>query len=400
MSTELQNNEVAALSQLPPSLAIMKMENDTIQALATARPRDYSMIKKDLAEQLEMFPILATEAIYQKPVGREDDICKNCGSVCFRDKKTKKRAFECWKCKSKDIAEGAMKFAEGLSIRSAETLAEVCGYNRVRSDVTPLDATTVKVEATYTDYQRGRLWQDGGIVSKLARGRDGQVYTIDDDRFYNVVLKAEKSKYVREVIVRSLPAGLKAWWREECERLAEKVLDDETVQKIVNQFASKQVSLEHLEALLGKTIAKGWTKQDRQILVGVWTAIRDGETTVYEVFDIEPPKPKNSAGNGGTSPGDNAAGTGTVTGADLTKPKATEQPKDELPKEQPAPKEEPLDGSREAFFADIQRRYDDVTSMGKFLSLNKEIAEQCQGEAEQLRHEGIANAAKERIRKK
>jgi hypothetical protein len=65
-----------------------------------------------------------------------------------------------------------------------------------------------------------------------------------------------------------------------------KLLSSETVEKIVNSFQGIGVSLAQLENLLAKPIAQGWTTDDRMTLQQVYTAIRDGETTVGEAFGV------------------------------------------------------------------------------------------------------------------
>ncbi len=411
MSTDLSvPGQVESIAAMPRDMAIMKMENDSIMSLAAARPRDYVMIKKDLRAQLVEFPVLATEAIYNKPVGRAEDICQDCGSTNFPDKKTKKTVAKCWKCGQPNVKAGEMKYAQGLSVRAAETLAECCGFNSIRCDVTPLDETTVKVNASYTDYQRGRTWHDGGIVSKMMKKRDGSMEMINEDRFYNVILKAEKSKYLREVIVRSLPAGLKAWFWEECEKISSDLLDDKTIDRIVGQFSGKNVTPEMLEQLLGVTRAIGWTKAHRQTLLGVWNAIKDGETTVAEAFGLESGSPPKQ-------PENTTEGAGQVTGSDLTGGKAstTERPgttpgatSETTPgasdQAQGAAKPTPVEiqntDDREQFFASVQSALDGVTAMGKFLAVNKEVEAMLRDESETLRYEGMAKTARERVRAK
>lgn len=242
-----------------PELLQLKMENETIMAECRLHPRDFDSIKADLLEQLQAFPELATDAIYHKPVGKDQN--------------------------------GNEKFATGLSVRAAEALAEAYGYNRIRSDVSELDADKVKVEATFTDYQKGRVWQDAGILSKTYKDRYGKPARWNDDRFYNVVVKAEVSKRVREVIMRSVNTGLKAWFENECDKISAGLLDDKTINKILDQYASKSVTLEMLEGLVGRPRAMGWTQVDRQRLLGVWNAIRDGETSVAEAFGDKATKP-------------------------------------------------------------------------------------------------------------
>lgn len=259
-----------------PEVVQMRLENETMMAECRVRPRNFEAIKEELLEQLKAFPDLATDAIYAKPVG-------------------------------KDQSTGEQKYARGLSIRAAETLAEAYGYNRIRSDVSEIDGDKVKVEATFTDFQRGRIWQDAGILSKTYKDRFGKPQRWNDDRFYNVVVKAEVSKRVREVITRSVNSGLKAWFESECEKISAGLLDDDTIEKIVKQYASRSVTVEMLEGLIGRPRAMGWTQVDRQQLLGIWNALKDGETTVAEAFGDRPaqelPKPKKDAPSP-TLPGD------------------------------------------------------------------------------------------------
>jgi hypothetical protein len=243
-----------------PELLQMKMENETIMTECRLHPRNFDTIKRDLLEQLQAFPELATDAIYEKPVG-------------------------------KDQQSGEQKYVRGLSIRAAEALAEAYGYNRIRSDVSELDGDKVKVEATFTDYQKGRVWQDAGILSKTYKDRYGKPARWNDDRFYNVVVKAEVSKRVREVIMRSVNTGLKAWFESECEKISAGLLDDKTVGKIVDQYATKQVTVEMLEKLVGRPRSMGWMQNDRARLLNIWNAIKDGETSIDEVFGDKPTKP-------------------------------------------------------------------------------------------------------------
>lgn len=242
-----------------PELMQLKMENEVIMAECRLHPRDFDSIKADILEQLQAFPELATDAIYEKPVG-------------------------------KDNQTGQQKFVRGLSIRAAEALAEAYGYNRIRSDVSEIDADKVKVEATFTDYQKGRVWQDAGILSKTYKDRFGKPARWNDDRFYNVVVKAEVSKRIREVIMRSVNTGLKAWFESKCEEISAGLLDDKTIEKIVAQYQTKSVTVEALETLIGRPRSMGWTQVDRQRLLAIWTAIKDGETTIAEVFADKPAK--------------------------------------------------------------------------------------------------------------
>ncbi len=117
----------------------------------------------------------------------------------------------------------------------------------------------------------------------------------NDDRFYNVILKAELSKRVREAVMRSVPPGVRSELQSLAERMVAKLLSSETVEKIVQSFAGIGVSLAQLENLLAKPIAQGWTTDDRVTLQQVFTAIRDGETTVGEAFGSQQAERKSEA---------------------------------------------------------------------------------------------------------
>ena len=236
-----------------PELLQMRMENETMMAECRVRPRNHESIKAELIEQLRAYPSFARDAIYNKPVGRDEH--------------------------------GVMKFARNLSIRAAEAIAEAYGYCRIRSDVTVVDEDTVRIEASFIDYQKCRCWQDAGLLSKFYKTKQGRIARIPDDRFFNLVVKAEVSKRIREVITRSVPPGLRSELFEMAERQIDELLDDKTMDKILGQFSSKGVTLDQIETHIGRTRKAGWTKGDRRNLLGVWNAIKDGETTVAEAFE-------------------------------------------------------------------------------------------------------------------
>lgn len=269
-------------------LALIRIEHELICSQAQARPRNHLSICNDIKAQLEAYPSFAREAIYNKPVG-------------------------------------SGKFARGLSIRAAEAVAEAYGYNSISCEVIPLDADTVKVVAQFTDYQKGRFWRDGGIVSKWYKSKSGKMEKIADDRFYGVTVKAEASRRIREVILRSVPPGLRSELEELAERKIDELLDDSTVAKMITTFGQLGVTQEMLEKRVGRLLSSGWTKEDRRLLLGLHTAIKDGETTVAEAFAEEKADPPQQKRN--------------VTAADLT---GTEQtgPKEPPPggdtKTQPA----------------------------------------------------------------
>jgi len=242
---------------------LIKMENESLMMAAQVRPRNNKAVMQELLDQIEAYPSFAESVMYAKPIGADKS--------------------------------GRMQYARGLSIRAAEAIAAAWGYNRIEQTVEPLDDDRVRVTATFTDFQSGRIWRDSGIVSKWYRSRGGQMTKHNDDRFYNVILKAELSKRVREAVMRSVPPGVRSELQSLAERMVAKLLSSETVEKIVQSFAGIGVSLAQLENLLAKPIAQGWTTDDRVTLQQVFTAIRDGETTVGEAFGSQQAERKSEA---------------------------------------------------------------------------------------------------------
>lgn len=258
---ETMTNEISMAKQLQSTdVTLMKMENETIATLAAANPRNHQSIKEEMRQQMESYPSFAESLIYSVPVGKDYN--------------------------------GQMKYARGLSIRAAEAVAEAYGYNRVRCEVDPIDDETVKVTATFTDLQRGRVWQDVGIVSKFYKSRNGQMQKHNDERFYGLVVKAEMSKRVREVILRCVSSGLRSELQAMAERYMAKVLSGDGVSKIVDSFARIGVEVETLENYIGRPVGAGWTEDDRVTLLSIYNAIKDGQVTVAMAFSEKPVETK------------------------------------------------------------------------------------------------------------
>lgn len=289
-------SQVKSIANLPPNLAILKMENDAIQSMAAARPRNYEEIKGELLATLKEFPEFADVAIYSKPVGQVADIKCACGHQYEAPiaKSAPNKDYACTRCATQNKipkdARPRQKFARGLSIRAAEALSEAYGFNRTRGDVMPQPDGTVKIEAIFCDYQKARIWQDAGIVSPFTKW--GKT---DDDRFHNTIVKAEKSKLIREVIVRSVNAGLKAWFYAECDKAQTPLLTEDKINTILTAFGKFGVTQSMLEDLLGKTRAEGWNEEDKKNLSGVHAGLKNGEQTIADVFGQPTPEKKEVA---------------------------------------------------------------------------------------------------------
>lgn len=245
----IDSKSVQGISQ---DYQLVKMQSEQIASMAQVRPRNNRQVIADLLEQVELSPAFASECVYAKPVGKNE--------------------------------RGEMQYARGLSIRAAEAIASSWGYNSIEQSVEALDDDSVKIAVVFFDYQTGRRWSDAVIVSKFYRDRSGKMTRHSEDRFHNIIIKAEKSKLLREVIIRSVNPAIRMELQSKAESVIAKMLSDDTVEKIVQSFSGIGVGLAQLENLLGKPMKSGWTVDDRMILHQVFTAIREGETTVAEAF--------------------------------------------------------------------------------------------------------------------
>jgi hypothetical protein len=306
---------IDAVANLPRDIAIIKMDNDSMIAMAAARPRDYGEIVEEIKNQLSHFKSFAVSAMYAKPVGKMDK-CPSCGAQTFY----KDRCPGCG-------AEVPQKIARGLSIRAAEALAVAYKYNRI--DVEPEDiegGEKVRLTCSFVDYQTGRVVRDSIIVSKSYKTRNGQTQRIPDDRFYDVVLKAKKSILIRDCIMKMIPPGMRSELETCVEEQLAQFLDENTVTAIVANFSQKNVSPEMLERYFGKRL-NSLTKDDRLTLASMWTGLKDGETTVDELFgsgkpEIAPPQKKQPEQQQDTTPPSEPDSTqydalSSVQGADI-----------------------------------------------------------------------------------
>jgi hypothetical protein len=306
--------QVEALTNLPEGLAIIKMDNDSMIAMAKASPRDYTAIVEDIKAQLRAFRPFAEQAMYAKPVG-VSEVCP-CGA------ENRKYAKQCPVCHQKI----PQKIARGLSIRAAEALAVSYKYNRIDSTVEDIDdGDKVRLTVSFVDYQTGRVVRDSTVVSKMMRRYDGSTSRIPDDRFYSVVVKAKRSIVLRDCIMKMIPPGLRGELELCVSEQLNKLLTPETVKKLVASFASKKVTVEMLEGAIGKKLA-AFDQDDKATLAGFWNSLETGEATVAELFgdddeeaDVEPTGHKVPKGyDEAIKLGDTAKAQGLIGGDGFT----------------------------------------------------------------------------------
>lgn len=230
---------------------LVRLENTTQMSIAIQQPRDEMKILQASLKELETYPSMAEEAIYSKPVGKDDS--------------------------------GKMKHAEGLSIRTAESLANRWKNSAYGGDIVSEDEEAATIAAVFLDYENNTRHVVQKRVSKFYKQKGkSTIVQYTPDRF-DIVLAANMSKILREVILRSLPGGLK----KEYEYRAKQMLKGDKLQNrrtaIVAKLADLQVTQDVVEKYKGKPM-KDWTHEDITELLGVYNAIRDGEISAQEVF--------------------------------------------------------------------------------------------------------------------
>lgn len=336
LATLDESRQLQAMSQLPPDLMLLKMENESIMAVAKAKPREPMAIVQQLQELIDAYPAAADEAIYSKPVGTVIEVtCGDCGIKYEVSKVDGDTA--CTACESKRIRSQrkVKKFAEGLSIRAAESIRSIYGYTRLATTTELLDDGKARLTGVLVDYAAGNLTSDERIVSPFYRSRSGKMERVAEDRFLNLAVKAEKAKLRRDVILDSVPNIVKAMFRDACEKkLAALVAPEVVEQKIIPAFAEFGITPAHLDLIIGRPRALGWKEEDRLTCKKILRALKDGETNARELLDgLVDMRPQAAAIEPQSS-------KGTASGAtieDLTRPALPPEPALEMESPPPEP---------------------------------------------------------------
>lgn len=272
--------------ELPPNLMLLRMENETIMSAAAVRPRDPMKIVEQLKQLIEAYPAAADEAIYSKPVGKVTRIeCQKC-KVKYEVIKVDNETC-CPACNSREKGQirQVQKYAEGLSIRAAESIRSIFGYTRMATTCEMLDNGDARISGTLVDYSAGNMTSDERIVSRRYKAYGGEIKETPIDRFVNVVIKAEKSKLRRDIILDSTPAIIKALFRDECEKRLKQLVSPEQVdQVIIPAFAEFGLNREHVESLIGRPASMGWKEEERLHLRKILSALKTEETTAAELL--------------------------------------------------------------------------------------------------------------------
>lgn len=329
--------QIGKAQQIPPNMMLLKMENESMMAAAVMRPRSPAKIVKQLQDLIDAFPASADDAVYSKPVGKVKRIeCAECNNVY--EVTANKTSYQCTKCGSKkppkSVGREIMKFAEGLSIRAAESVRSIFGYTRLATTTEILENGCARITGVFVDYAAGNITSDERIVSNFYTSYQGQKIPIAEDRFLNLNVKAEKSKLRRDIILDSVPNEVKAAFIDMCEKKLTAMVTPEKVEKeILPWFAERGISREHLEKLIGRPLALGWTEDDRLRLKKIAAAIKNEEISVAELLaDVDGVKPQGGSKVGESSVGDKFGKDKKPEGADAAPSGGSADANNDVPK--------------------------------------------------------------------
>lgn len=239
----------AALQLVREGQSLVKLENSTQMQIAVQRPRDEKKILQAALQELETYRSAALTAIYTKPVGKDET--------------------------------GKMQTAQGLSIRAAESMANRWPNSSYGCEIIAEDADSVVLGAVFLDMEANTRHSMTRRVSKTFKRRNGQIERMVGDRL-DTHIAANASKLLREVILRSLPSGLKEDYKEKALEMMRK-LGPENIKRMIEAFKTIGVSAQDLEFYLDKSIDKV-NADDYVNLQGVYNAIDNGEASAEEIF--------------------------------------------------------------------------------------------------------------------
>jgi hypothetical protein len=285
--------------------AVLKIENETLAQVAIQRPRDEGRVLSGALKELEMVPDEAHRAYYEIP---------------YRD--------------TAPGGEQRMVKVTGPSIKAATALARRWGNCSATARILGEDGDSIEMEGVFIDYETSVRFTRPLRVSKYMKTRRG-VILLDPKRLETAVA-AGASKAMRNAILTGLPAYLVSAYDRKAREIAggkaEAPLDAKTRAAIIRTFGEFKVTEQQLGAYLEKPPAE-WTGSDRASLIGVYNALKDGQTTVEEVFG-------GGASAETTAPVVDAATT--LTPDSLMTAEVTGQDGED-PGRAPAPEPEPVD---------------------------------------------------------
>lgn len=323
--------------------AIVKIENDSLFAIAQLHKRDEQMILEQAIAELKMVPHMAARIFYALPYKNH---VRGCDDRANCDCPT--------------------RYVRGMGIKGSLNLARRWGNCSSTVRVTDEDEEWIRLEGVFIDFETRARFSKPRVVSRFRNYGNRRVKLYD--RQWEQLVAAEASKAQRNAILDGLPDYLVESYYQEARGLAietERGEGSEPVHlRVLSSFVLLNVDKETLERYLGHTIEE-ITDDEIANLRGIRNAIADKEQTAGEIFGFkEEEEPPGSGGESSAEQTDTdgaaerVAGSGATTtgGARSSSRKKSPRKKGASTKEDPASVEEtppgPTDESQGGFQLD------------------------------------------------
>jgi len=204
--------------------------------------------------ELAIFPEIAEKMIYVRPVGRDK--------------------------------QGNEIYAEGLSIRSAEMLANYYPNSKYTTAIVREEKDFVIISASFTDIELNIGHKREAKVSWFYSPKGGKTpIRMSPDRFKTHV-DANTSKLLREVILRSMPVSIRMYLERRVQEIIKRdFIGTDGMEKIYAAFDNIGVASD----LVLKMVAKHADKvddEDRIFLLSLYNSIKDGIVSLDAIQEI------------------------------------------------------------------------------------------------------------------
>jgi hypothetical protein len=242
-------------------LTVMRVENESQQKMAVMKPRDEAVVYSGALKELELAPEFAKRAWYAIPYKDGDKVVN----------------------------------VEGPSIKAAMALARRWGNCANGGRVVENLDDRIIVEGVFLDYETNlRTMRTVSVAKRFWSKKTNSVIPLRDDRL-NMAIQSGMSKAIRNAILSSIPASLVDAYVAHAKKVAAAALKGN-----VAPGAKPKTAKEQIEASIRWFVAQGAADKsvreyldglgmetDDDILthiIGLGTAIRDGQTNIEEVF--------------------------------------------------------------------------------------------------------------------
>lgn len=268
----------AAENLVAQGVTLMRVENESMLAVAIQRPRDPKKVLKAAIQELEIVPEEAKRAFYSIP----------------------------YKEKQPDGSKKIVK-VEGPSVKASMALARLWGNCSVTARSLNEDGIGADLAGIFIDFETNFRVERPMRVTRIMKARNGGTWSLNPQQWL-AALQAAASKAQRNATLNGLPAWLVAAYMKQARIFAagdpEAKADPKKVAGVLKAFERFKVTQAMLEKYVEAPVAE-WMGDHLATLIGLGNAIADEQMTVAEAFELEPATPE--------TPAQNATGASTVT---------------------------------------------------------------------------------------